>query len=78
MENVLSNLVHLYYPSENLTIDQQLLGFKGESPFEIYMSSKPVKYGIKIVMMNDSRTFLMITAMRDVGKLLCFNSLCLN
>lgn len=59
----LSNSVNVYCPSENLTIAEQLLGFRRGCPFKIYMASQPVKYGIKIVMTNNSLIFHMISAM---------------
>ena len=33
-------------PSENVTIDKQLVSFKGRYPFRQYIPSKPAKYGI--------------------------------
>ena len=37
-----------YKPSAFLTIDEQLVPFRGRCPFCVYMKSKPDKYGIKI------------------------------
>lgn len=37
-----------YTPGENVTIDEQLIGFRGRFKGKVYMPSKPNKYGIKI------------------------------
>ncbi|CAB3248366.1 unnamed protein product [Arctia plantaginis] len=57
-----------YSPGSNVTIDEQLLGFRGRCPFRMYIPNKPTKYGIKIPMMNDSGTNYMINAMPYIGK----------
>ena len=38
----------IYSPSECLTVDEQLLGFRGRCPFRQYIRSKPDTYGLKI------------------------------
>ena len=57
-----------YTPHMYLTIDEQLLGFRGKCPFRVYIASKPDKYGIKIVTLCDAKTFYMIDAIPYVGK----------
>lgn len=57
-----------YTPGAYVTIDEQLLSFRGRCPFKIYIPSKPDKYGIKIVMNCDSKTFYMISAIPYIGK----------
>lgn len=37
-----------YNPGPNVTIDEQLIPFRGQCPFRQYIPSKPAKYGIKI------------------------------
>ena len=37
-----------FIPSECVTIDEQLVPFRGRCKFKQYMPSKPAKYGIKI------------------------------
>ena len=44
-----------YNPSDNCTIDEQLVGFRGRCPFRVYMPQKPDKYGIKIWWICDSK-----------------------
>ena len=37
-----------FYPYENVSVDQQLVIFRGRCPFRQYILSKLAKYGIKI------------------------------
>lgn len=67
-EIFISNCTKYYTPHSYCTIDEQLLGFRGNCPFRVYISSKPDKYGIKIVTMCDSRTYYMVTAIPYIGK----------
>nr|XP_022907721.1 piggyBac transposable element-derived protein 4-like [Onthophagus taurus] len=64
-----------YTPSSYLTIDEQLVGFRGRCPFKIYIPNKPSKYGIKIVMLCDSSSKYMIDADPYLGKLTKRNGL---
>ncbi|GBP32577.1 PiggyBac transposable element-derived protein 4 [Eumeta japonica] len=57
-----------YKAGSYLTIDEQLLGFRGRCPFRMYIPSKPNKYGLKILMLCDSKTNYMLNAMPYVGK----------
>ena len=41
-------------PGPNLTVNKQLLAFRGRCPFRQYIPSKPGKYGIKICTVCDS------------------------
>ena len=43
-----------FAPGPNLTVDEQLVTFRGRCPFREYMLSKPRKYGIKIWAICDS------------------------
>lgn len=51
--SMLKNCKKYYSPSENLTIDEQLVAFKGRCGFIMYMPNKPAKFGIKIIMVVD-------------------------
>ena len=57
-----------YSPSQYVTVDEQLLSFRGRCPFKMYIPSKPDKYGIKIIMMCDAKTYYMCVATPYVGK----------
>ena len=45
-----------FVPFENVTVDEQLLTYRGRCPFIQYIPSKPGKYGIKFWMQCDSKT----------------------
>jgi hypothetical protein len=42
------NLRLYYIPKDILTVDEQLLGYRGLIPGRTYLPSKPRKYGLKI------------------------------
>lgn len=48
------SLPTFYNPHDNVTIDEQLLSFRGRCKFRQYMPSKPAKYGIKLWVLVDS------------------------
>ncbi|CAG4918539.1 unnamed protein product [Colias eurytheme] len=58
----------LYSPSDCCKLDEMLLGFRGRCVFKMYIPSKPDEYGIKIVMLCDSKTAYMINAFVYLGK----------
>lgn len=45
-----------YIPGESMTVDEQLVTFRGRCPFRQYIPSKPGRYGIKIWAICDSAT----------------------
>ncbi|KAJ4942402.1 hypothetical protein JOQ06_012268 [Pogonophryne albipinna] len=45
-----------FIPSDCVTVDEQLVPFRGRTMFLQYMPSKPAKYGIKIFWVCDART----------------------
>jgi len=51
-----STLQDSFVPDENVTVDEQLLTYRGRVPFKQYIPSKPGKYGIKLWMLCDSKT----------------------
>ncbi|XP_032670042.1 piggyBac transposable element-derived protein 4-like isoform X1 [Odontomachus brunneus] len=61
-----SNCMKYYSPSKYVTIHKHLLCFRGRCPFRV---SSEDKYGLEIVMMNDSETYYMINAIPYVGKI---------
>lgn len=56
-----------YQPGRNITVDEQLLAFRGRCGFRQYIANKPAKYGIKIVMACDVNTSYMLNAMPYIG-----------
>jgi len=58
----ITNCIQYYEPGYNVTIDKQILSFRGECPTDMSLSYKRDKLGLKFVTMNDSETFYMINA----------------
>lgn len=52
-EIILHNFQTNFIPSEYLTIDEQLISFRGRCSFRQYIPSKPARYGIKIFALVD-------------------------
>ncbi|XP_044766245.1 piggyBac transposable element-derived protein 4-like [Coccinella septempunctata] len=55
-ENFLVNFQANFIPSEFLTVDEQLLAFRGRCGFKQFIPSKPAKYGIKMFALVDAKT----------------------
>lgn len=64
----IQNCTTYYKPNNNVTVDEQLLGFRGRCKFRMYIKSKPDKYGLKIISLNDANTSYMINAIPYLGK----------
>ncbi|KAF2904214.1 hypothetical protein ILUMI_01962 [Ignelater luminosus] len=45
-----------YNPCSHLTVDEQLVPFRGKCPFRVFMKCKPAKYGIRIWILADVDT----------------------
>jgi len=67
-EELISNCKIFYKAGSYITIDEQLLAFRGRCPFRMYIPTKPAKYGIKIVMVCDAGTKYMVDASPYIGK----------
>lgn len=63
-----TNLHREYAPSQNLTVDEQLVPWRGRVCFLQYLPSKPDKYGIKFFWICDSHTFYPLQAIPYLGK----------
>lgn len=57
-----------YVPGKRLTVDEQMMGFRGRCLFRFYMSKKPQKYGLKVVMVCDNDNSYMLNGILDLGK----------
>uniref|UniRef100_A0A336MIT5 CSON015446 protein n=1 Tax=Culicoides sonorensis TaxID=179676 RepID=A0A336MIT5_CULSO len=67
-EIFIENCRNNYKPGSFVTIDEQLLAFRGRCSFRMYMPNKPAKNGIKTVMMCDTTTNYLIDAIPYLGK----------
>lgn len=68
LEIWVDSLQSCYNPYENVTVDEQLVTFRGRCPFMQYIPSKPGKYGIKIWVMCDSTTHYVCNIQVYTGK----------
>lgn len=66
-EIFIKNCMDNYEPGTNTTIDEQLLSFRGRCSFKMYIPSKPDKYCLKIISLNDATTHYMINAIPYCG-----------
>lgn len=55
-EIIVHNFQKYFSPSEYLTVDEQLLAFRGNCPFRQFIPSKPAKYGLKTFALVDAKT----------------------
>ncbi|GBP78767.1 Facilitated trehalose transporter Tret1 [Eumeta japonica] len=56
-EVFVKNCQSAYTPFEYLTIDEELVAFRGRCSFRQYIPSKPAKYGLKLYTLVDAKTF---------------------
>lgn len=55
------NCKNAYKPIDYLTIDEQVVAFRGKCPFRVCMPSKPATYGIKVFAMVSRQTSMLQT-----------------
>ena len=63
----IKNCMDNYEPGSNTIIAEQLLSFRGRCIFKMYIPSKPDKYSLKIISLNDADTHYMINAIPYCG-----------
>ncbi|XP_059174346.1 piggyBac transposable element-derived protein 4-like [Physella acuta] len=56
-----------YTPGTGCTVDESLLAFRGRCSFKQYIPNKPSKYGIKIYVLADSKTFYSVSSKIYMG-----------
>lgn len=64
----IQNCQMCYNPDLKMTVDEQLLSFRGRCSFRMYMKAKPDKYGLKVVTLNDATTSYLYHAIPYLGK----------
>lgn len=64
----INNCSKYYNSSNKCTVDEQLLGFRGRCVFRMYIKSKPDKYGLKLITLNDVSNAYLIHAIPYLGK----------
>ena len=65
---VIQNCRDNYIAGPIVTVDEQLLAFRGRCLFRVYIPSKPAKYGLKLFMVCDADTLYCLNALPDLGK----------
>lgn len=65
---IVANLKRSYSPGDNITIDEQLVPFRGRCAFKQYLPSKPDKYGLKIFWACDSQNWYPLNAIPYLGR----------
>ncbi|XP_028982645.1 uncharacterized protein LOC114841719 [Diachasma alloeum] len=73
-QQFVSNCRKYYSPHSSCSIDAQLVPFGGRCPFRMSSPEKPNEYGMKIVMLNDSKTYYMHNAEPCTGNAIGKNS----
>ncbi|XP_046960296.1 piggyBac transposable element-derived protein 4-like [Vanessa cardui] len=67
-QKLIDNFQKWYTPGSYITVDEQLVGFRGRCPFRMYIPNKPNKYGIKLVMAADVNSKYIINCIPYLGK----------
>ncbi|XP_047141337.1 piggyBac transposable element-derived protein 4-like [Hydra vulgaris] len=57
-----------YNPSAYLTVNEQLVTFRGRCPFKMFIPTKPGKYGMKIWILCDAETSYCINLQPYIGR----------
>ena len=58
-----------YVPGAFLTVDEQLIPFRGRCSFIQYIPSKPAKYGLKVFWICDAETYYPLKCIIYIGKM---------
>jgi hypothetical protein len=64
----MDNCRTMYCPTQNLTVDEQLMPCKTRCPFTQYMANKPDKYGIKFWLLSEVESKYVLNAVPYLGK----------
>lgn len=54
-EALISKFQKYYVPGDFMTLDEQLVSFRGRCPFRQYIPNKPAKYGLKVFALTDTK-----------------------
>ena len=65
---VVTNFKSAYKAGCSVTVDEQLVKFRGRCPFKMYIPSKPGKYGIKLWALADAETFYCLNLLPYIGR----------
>jgi hypothetical protein len=65
---VVSKFKSAYHAGENVTVDEQLVTFRGRCAFKVYIPSKPGRYGVKQWALTDSSNSYCSNLQPYIGK----------
>jgi len=68
IQHVIVNSQLLYYPEQNLTIDEAMISFRGRSSMKVYMPLKPIKFGFKAYLLCEASTGYVLAWSMHTGK----------
>ena len=68
-DQFVENCKKLFEPFEDMSVDEQLVAFRGKCPMRQYMKSKPAKYGIKVWAAADVKMSYLYNLQVYTGKL---------
>lgn len=63
-----TNLRRFYIPEDVVTVDEQLVGYRGRAPGRTYIPSKPRKYGVKIFWACEAQSGYALNGIIYTGK----------
>lgn len=67
-EEIVTKFRANYSSGSELTVDEQLVSFRGRCPFKMFIPSKPGRYGIKLWALCDSKTYYCLNLQPYVGR----------
>ena len=65
---IVNNFRLSYKAGAEVTVDEQLVNFRGRCPFKMYIPSKPGKYGIKLWALADAKTYYCVNLQPYIGR----------
>ena len=54
IDHIIANFKKVYIPSQNVSVDESIIGFKGRLSWIQYLPKKPTKWGMKAWVLADS------------------------
>lgn len=67
-EEIVTKFRANFSSGSELTVDEQLVSFRGRCPFKMFIPSKPGRYGIKLWALCDSKTYYCLNLQPYVGR----------
>ena len=68
VDRIVGNFRKAYNPATHLSVDEQMIGFKGRLSFKQYMPAKPTKWGVKAFVIAESESAYVLDWFAYTGK----------